>query len=99
MPPHLYAETTIRKFQASMQDVLVTNRSGLAKNYLRMLVASITVTPGPDGAAIEIAARTDAAVAMIAAGGGKDGLHHPDRVLTTVGHWRPRAESNCRPTV
>lgn len=99
VPPHLYAEATIKKFQASMKEVLLTNRAGIAKNYLRMLVASIKLTPGPDTVAVEIAARTDAAVAMIAVGGGKDGLNQPDRVLTTVGHWRPRHGSNVRPTV
>lgn len=99
VPPHLYVDSTIRKFQATMQDVLASKTSGIAKNYLRMLVATITVTPGTDGVAIEIAAQATAAVAMIAAGSGKSGLNQPDRVLATVGQWRPRHESNVRPTV
>jgi DNA invertase Pin-like site-specific DNA recombinase len=98
VPPHLYTDATIRRFRESMQAVL-SSRSALTKSYLRALVESITVTPGKAGVAIDIAARTDAAVAMIAEGGGKAGLNHPEQVLTTVSHWRPRHESNVRPTV
>ena len=99
VPPHLYADSTIKKFQATMQEVLAAKGSSIAKNYLRMLVDTITVTPGPDGVAIDIATRPSTAVAMIAAGGGKDGLNQPERVLTTVGQWRPQQESNLRPTL
>ena len=77
-----------------MQDVLTTNRSGIAKSYLRMLVDSITLTPEVDGVSVDVEARTDAAVAMISAGSGKGGLHHPDRVLTSVRNWRPRHDLN-----
>ena len=97
VPPHLYADSTIKKFQTTMQEVLAAKSSSIAKNYLRMLVDTITVTPGPDGIDIDIAARASTAVAMIAAGGGKDGLNHPERVLTTVGQWRARQGSNLRP--
>jgi DNA invertase Pin-like site-specific DNA recombinase len=98
VPPHLYTDATIRRFRESLHDML-SNRSTLTKSYLGALVESITVSPGKAGLAIDIAARTDAAVAMIAEGGGKGGLKHPEQVLTTVTHWRPRHEPNVRPTV
>ena len=41
-PAHLYAETTIRRFQRTVRDLFLSADSTLAKNYLRFLVEQIT---------------------------------------------------------
>jgi hypothetical protein len=46
-----------------MQAVLVENRSGIARNYLRALVDRITVTAGANGAMVAITARAVAKAA------------------------------------
>jgi hypothetical protein len=63
VPSNLYDDETLQRFQASMQAVLVENRSGIARNYLRALVDRITVTAGANGAMVAITARAVAKAA------------------------------------
>ncbi len=64
-PPHLYGEATVQRFQESLRAVFLSGDQTLAKNYLRFLVEKIVVTP----ARVQLVARSDAAVRMMAAGG------------------------------
>jgi hypothetical protein len=74
VPPHLYNETTIRKFQESIRELFLSKDTSLTRNYLRFLVQDITVR-GPE---ITIRGRTDAAVALLASGADSTGpLNHP----------------------
>lgn len=78
-----------------MRDLFMSGDKRLAKNYLRMLVEHIVVRED----LVEVVGRTDVAVAMMAAAGKGTDLNQPERVLTIVDSWRPRHESNVRPTV
>ncbi len=97
VPPHLYNETTIRKFQENIRELFLSKDTSLTRNYLRFLVQDITVR----GAEITIRGRTDAAVALLASGAepGSSPLNQSSAVLTSVVDWRPRRDLNARPSV
>ena len=59
-----------------MHDLFSANRASVAKNYVRMLVAEIRLTPNADRIAVDVETRADAAIAMMTAAGlGADGLN------------------------
>src|SRR6266542_553964 len=97
VPPYLYNETTIRKFQENIRELFLSKDTSLTRNYLRFLVQDITVR----GAEITIRGRTDAAVALLASGAepGTSPLNQSSAVLTSVVDWRPRRDLNARPSV
>ena len=80
VPPHLYRDETIWKFQASLRQLFASGDEGLAKHYMRFLVDRIEV----NGTRVEIKAKPNAAVALMAkaAGGSTGVLTATDAVLT-----------------
>jgi hypothetical protein len=95
VPPHLYAETTIKKFQTSIRELFLADDTTLTRNYLRFLLEEITV----QGTEITLRGRTDAAVALLASGADAASLNRSPPVLTSVVGWRPRRDLNARPSV
>ena len=95
VPPHLYRDETIWKFQASLRRLFAAGDEGLAKHYMRFLIDRIVV----DGNAIEIKAKPISAVALMAKAGGAGGdvLTADDAVLTHVNGWLRLLDSNQRP--
>lgn len=95
-PTHLYAETTIKRFQETIRELILSADHTLAKNYLRFLVDRITVR----GNEVEILGRTDSAVALLASASEAvkpANVNRPAEVLTSVGGWLQRLDSNQGP--
>ncbi len=100
-PPYLYTQANIERFQESLKDMFLSAENPMTRNYLRFLVEGITVT----GASIEISARTDAALQLMA-GDGKpppekieaEGVN-PSASSPTMGlDWLRQTGSNRRPS-
>jgi len=85
-PNHLYAETTIARFQQTIRDLFLGTDQGLAKNYLRFLVERIDVS----GNELTVRGKAGATVALLAAGPEPSRAHtvNPaEVVLTSAGGW------------
>ena len=97
VPPHLYRDETIWKFQAALRTLFTSGDECLAKHYMRFLTDRIVV----NGTTVEIRAKPEAAVALMAqtAGGGSNGavLTATDAVLTHGDGWLRLLDSNQRP--
>jgi site-specific DNA recombinase len=95
VPPDLYKDETIWKFQASLRQLFASGDEGLAKHYMRFLVDRIEV----NGTRVEIKAKPTAAVALMAkaAGGSTGVLTATDAVLTHGDGWLRLLDSNQRP--
>lgn len=65
-PPHLYSDASIKKFQASLRSIFLSNDTSLTKNYLKFLVEKIVVTSEK----VQLVTRSEAVVRMMAAGNG-----------------------------
>jgi len=85
VPPHLYRDETIWKFQAALRTLFTSGDDRLAKHYMRFLIERIVV----NGMAVEIKAKPNAAVALMAktAGASTGVLTASDAVLTHGGGW------------
>lgn len=94
-PRHLSSPETVRRFQSVIRDVFITADTAMTKTYLRFLVDRIVVTDE----AIEIVAKTDAALGLMASvGAGEQPPRKPEEaVLTPVPSWLQLQDSNLRP--
>ena len=91
----MYAETTIARFQQTIRDLLGADHT-LATNYLRFLVERIDVS----GNELTIQGKTDAAVALLAAGPEPSRpatVNPPAEVLTSAVGWLRLKDSNLGP--
>lgn len=95
VPPYLYKPETIAAFQAKLRQALLSADQGLARRYLKRLLAKVVVTRDE----IVIEARPDTALEMLAAGGKPPDETAGTIFLSHVVGWRPRYDSNVRPTV
>ena len=96
VPPDLYKDETIWKFQAVLRQLFASGDEGLAKHYMRFRVDRIVV----NGTTVEVKAKPTAAVALMAkAAGGANGgpLTAADAVLTHGEGWLRLLDSNQRP--
>ena len=88
-PSHLYAETTIARFQQTIRDLFLGANQTLAKNYLRFLIDRVDIS----GNELTIHGKTGAAVALLAAGpdAPQSATVNPaEVVLTSAGGWLPK---------
>ena len=95
VPPYLYKPETIQRFQARLRQAFLSGDHTTARVYLQNLVDHIVVSEDE----IVIEARADAAISMMAGPRPAQAEATTGEVLADVVDWRPRAESNCRPTV
>ena len=92
-PSHLYAETTIARFQQTIRDLFLGADQALAKNYLRFLVERIDVS----GNELTVQGKTGATVAPLAAGPERAHsatVNPAEVVLTSAGGWLRLKDSN-----
>ena len=95
-PSHLYAETTIARFQTTIRDLFLGADQALAKNYLRFLVERIDVS----GNELTVQGKTGATVALLAAGPERSHsatVNPAEVVLTSAGGWLRLKDSNLGP--
>jgi site-specific DNA recombinase len=94
-PAHLYAETTIRRFQQTVRDLFLSADTTLARNYLRFLVERIIVR----GNELEIRGKTDAAEALLASppDAASPSARPAETVLVSAVGWLQLLDSNQGP--
>jgi hypothetical protein len=88
-PSHLYAETTIARFQQTIRDLFLGADQTLAKNYLRFLIDRVDIS----GNELTIHGKAGAAIALLAAGpdAPQSATVNPaEVVLTSAGGWLPK---------
>jgi site-specific DNA recombinase len=93
-PPHLFAATTVKRFQQNVRSVFVSGDNALTTHYLRFLVSRVEVTDAhvrvlgrTDGVAQLLAQKQPPSAAALTSG----------EVLATVTGWLRRRGSNPRP--
>lgn len=86
VPPHLYKRETIESFQQLLRDVFLSGSHPMTRNYLRMLVDKIVVHEGD----IEIVARTDGALTLMASASSGTEFTAQGAVPTSVMGWLPK---------
>lgn len=93
-PPHLYTEPTIKRFQAKLRELLLSEDTSVARGYLTLLVDAIVV----EGSTVRLVAKTEGALRLLATGGATVGELTASAVSpTTVMPWLRRRGSNSRP--
>ena len=93
-PPYLYSAESIEGFRASIRKLFLSGDNAMTRNYLRFLVDRIVLK----GRQLELYARTEAAVRVMASSGAKKTTEvGTGEVLTSVLEWLPEQDSNLRP--
>jgi hypothetical protein len=94
-PKDLLADETIKRFQAKLRDIFISNDTPMTKNYLRFLVEKIEVLD--DRVVIEGRARNAVALMAHPAPEEPGGVNHPEAVLAKGREWLRLLDSNQRP--
>lgn len=90
-PPHLFAATTVKRFQQNVRSVFVSGDNALTTHYLRFLVSRVEVTD----AHVRVLGRTDGVAQLLAQKQPPSAAS--GEVLATVTGWLRRRGSNPRP--
>ena len=92
-PPHLYTAANVAKFQQSIREIFLSGDTSLTRNYLIFLIDSIVITDDH----VQIFAKTDAALQMMAELPPSGVLTAEGQVRATVVDWLRRRDSNPAP--
>ncbi|GMV19755.1 MAG: recombinase [Polyangiaceae bacterium] len=96
LPPYLFKPEVVERFRKRLKATLRDPETGVAREYLRRLVDRIVITDGD----VVVEGRGSAAAALMAESrGGRAVSTTATKVRTHVVGWRPRYDSNVRPTV
>ncbi|MBI3201100.1 MAG: recombinase zinc beta ribbon domain-containing protein [Myxococcales bacterium] len=96
LPPYLFKPEVVERFRKRLKATLGDPETGVAREYLRRLVDRIVISDGD----VLVEGKASAAVALMAESrGGPLVSTTTTKVRTHVVGWRPRYDSNVRPTV
>ncbi|MBK9000863.1 MAG: recombinase zinc beta ribbon domain-containing protein [Myxococcales bacterium] len=96
LPPYLFKPEVVERFRKRLKATLSTEDTGIAREYLRRLVDRIVISDGD----VVVEGKASAAAALMAESrGGPAVSTTATKVRTHVVGWRPRYDSNVRPTV
>jgi hypothetical protein len=96
LPPYLFKPEVVQRFRKRLKATLGDSETGVAREYLRRLVDRIVISDGD----VVVEGNASAAAALMAESrSGPAVSTTATKVRTHVVGWRPRHESNVRPTV
>ncbi len=96
LPPYLFKPEAVERFRKRLKVTLRDPETGVAREYLRRLVDRIVISDGD----VVVEGKASAATALMAESrGGPAVSTTATKVRTHVVGWRPRYDSNVRPTV